>query len=75
MQNNMITRPGDHVVLHWRKSQGIESAPPRYTWKGQQVNAGLITTFNEYAIVSEKYPCALTPPENNEPWVLEVIAV
>ena len=28
-----------------------------------------------YAIVSEKYPCALTPPENNEPWVLEVIAV
>lgn len=28
-----------------------------------------------YAIVSEKYPCALTPPTDNEPWVLEVIAV
>ena len=28
-----------------------------------------------YAIVSEKYPCALTPPTNNEPWILEVIAV
>jgi cytoplasmic iron level regulating protein YaaA (DUF328/UPF0246 family) len=28
-----------------------------------------------YAIVSEKYPCALTPPQNNEPWILEVIAV
>lgn len=28
-----------------------------------------------YAIVSEKYPCALTPPTNNDPWVLEVIAV
>jgi cytoplasmic iron level regulating protein YaaA (DUF328/UPF0246 family) len=28
-----------------------------------------------YAIVSEKYPCALTPPMNGEPWILEVIAV
>lgn len=28
-----------------------------------------------YAIVSEKYPCALTPPINGEPWILEVIAV
>lgn len=28
-----------------------------------------------YAIVSEKYPCALTPPTEKEPWILEVIAV
>jgi len=28
-----------------------------------------------YAIVSEKYPCALTPSHGVEPWVLEVIAV
>ena len=28
-----------------------------------------------YAIVSEKYPCALTPSQSNQPWVLEVIAV
>jgi cytoplasmic iron level regulating protein YaaA (DUF328/UPF0246 family) len=28
-----------------------------------------------YAIVSEKYPCALTPSNGVEPWVLEVIAV
>jgi cytoplasmic iron level regulating protein YaaA (DUF328/UPF0246 family) len=28
-----------------------------------------------YAIVSEKYPCALTPPINGEPWILEVIAI
>jgi S-(hydroxymethyl)glutathione dehydrogenase / alcohol dehydrogenase len=46
-------KSGDHVVLHWRKSQGIESAPPRYTWNGKSLNAGLIATFNEYAIVSE----------------------
>ena len=28
-----------------------------------------------YAIVSEKYPCALTPSDGVTPWVLEVIAV
>lgn len=28
-----------------------------------------------YAIVSEKYPCALTPSDGLNPWVLEVIAV
>lgn len=28
-----------------------------------------------YSIVSEKYPCALTPSDGHEPWVLEVIAV
>jgi S-(hydroxymethyl)glutathione dehydrogenase / alcohol dehydrogenase len=44
---------GDHVVLHWRKSQGIESVPPRYSWNGKPLNAGLIATFNEFAIVSE----------------------
>lgn len=48
-----FVKPGDHVVLHWRKSQGIESVPPRYTWRGKPLNAGLIATFNEYAVVSE----------------------
>jgi cytoplasmic iron level regulating protein YaaA (DUF328/UPF0246 family) len=28
-----------------------------------------------YAIVSEKYPCALTPSDGANPWILEVIAV
>lgn len=46
-------KEGDHVVLHWRKSAGIESATPKYQWKGVNVNAGWVTTFNEYAIVSE----------------------
>jgi S-(hydroxymethyl)glutathione dehydrogenase / alcohol dehydrogenase len=46
-------RSGDAVVLHWRKGQGIESAPPKYRWRGKTVNAGWLTTFNEYAIVSE----------------------
>lgn len=44
---------GDAVVMHWRKGLGIEGAPPVYIWQGRQVNAGWITTFNEYAIVAE----------------------
>ena len=46
-------KPGDTVVLHWRPSQGIQCAPPAYRWRGAKLNAGWITTFNEYAVVSE----------------------
>jgi S-(hydroxymethyl)glutathione dehydrogenase/alcohol dehydrogenase len=44
---------GDKVVMHWRKGRGIESETPRYRWKGKPLNAGWVTTFNEYAVVSE----------------------
>ena len=27
--------PGDHVVLHWRKSAGIQSDTPKYSWDGK----------------------------------------
>jgi cytoplasmic iron level regulating protein YaaA (DUF328/UPF0246 family) len=33
------------------------------------------TVEDIYAIISEKFPCALTPPQDGDPWVLEVIAV
>lgn len=46
-------KPGDHVVLHWRPAKGIEASPPNYSWQGKPLNAGYVTTFNEYAIVSE----------------------
>ncbi|MEA3107310.1 MAG: S-(hydroxymethyl)glutathione dehydrogenase / alcohol dehydrogenase [Gammaproteobacteria bacterium] len=46
-------RVGDKVVLHWRKGLGIEAETPHFSWDGRKVNAGWITTFNEYAIVSE----------------------
>jgi len=46
-------KKGDHVVLHWRKGTGIESATPKYRWSGKVVNAGWVTTFNEYAVISE----------------------
>jgi S-(hydroxymethyl)glutathione dehydrogenase/alcohol dehydrogenase len=44
---------GDKVVMHWRKGPGIDAAPPLYSWKGRRLNAGFVTTFNEYAVVSE----------------------
>ena len=46
-------KEGDHVVLHWRPSKGIQAPTPKYNWKGNQVNAGWVTSFNEQAIVSE----------------------
>jgi S-(hydroxymethyl)glutathione dehydrogenase/alcohol dehydrogenase len=46
-------KPGDTVVLHWRPSQGIQSRPGAYRWRGEHLNAGWLTTFNEHAIVSE----------------------
>lgn len=46
-------KQGDHVVMHWRKGVGIESATPQYQWKKETVNAGWVTTFNELAVVSE----------------------
>ena len=52
---------GDHVVLHWRKSAGIESVVPKYKWNGKKLNAGRITTFNEKAIVSENRVTTIPP--------------
>lgn len=46
-------KPGDTVVLHWRPSRGIQSRPPTYKWRGVTLNAGWVTTFNEYAVISE----------------------
>ncbi len=46
-------KKGDHVVLHWRKSSGIEAEAAKYTWNGKKVNAGKVTTFSEKSIVSE----------------------
>jgi S-(hydroxymethyl)glutathione dehydrogenase/alcohol dehydrogenase len=54
-------KPGDTVVLHWRPSQGIQCQPPAYTWRGQKLNAGWITTFNEYAVVSENRMTVISP--------------
>jgi len=47
------TKEGDIVVLHWRKGSGIQSETPLYYRNGSRVNSGWVTTFNEYAVVSE----------------------
>jgi S-(hydroxymethyl)glutathione dehydrogenase/alcohol dehydrogenase len=52
---------GDHVVMHWRPGPGIEAAPPKYAWRGEQLNAGWVTTFNEHAIVSENRVTRIDP--------------
>jgi len=57
---------GDKVVLHWRKGLGIESPTPAYAWNGRKVNAGWVTTFNEYAIVSENRLTRISPDSDME---------
>lgn len=50
-----VTRvfPGDHVVLHWRPAEGLQVQAPVYRWRGKDLNAGWVTTFNERAVVTE----------------------
>lgn len=54
-------KPDDTVVLHWRPSQGIQSPTPAYTWRGAKLNAGWVTTFNEYAVISENRMTVISP--------------
>lgn len=46
-------KPNDRVVLHWRPGAGIKASCPSYKWGKRKVNAGNITTFNQYAVISE----------------------
>lgn len=53
---------GDRVIMHWRKSTGIESPFPEYIYNGNKIQSGKVTTLSEYSIVSEN---RLTPIEQN----------
>jgi S-(hydroxymethyl)glutathione dehydrogenase/alcohol dehydrogenase len=46
-------KPGDHVVLHWRPGAGIQARPAKYKLGAQTINAGNITTFQPFTVVSE----------------------
>ena len=46
-------KAGDQVVAHWRPSRGIEAVPSVFQSSTIQVNAGLVTTFSEFAVISE----------------------
>ena len=50
---------GDRVILGWIKGQGIEAGGAQYLRGTQTVNAGGVTTFNEFAVVSENRLVAL----------------
>ena len=60
------TPPGDRVVLHWKKGSGINSELPKYIWNDRIVNAGWVTTFNKYAIVSENRCTTIPEHIDNE---------
>jgi cytoplasmic iron level regulating protein YaaA (DUF328/UPF0246 family) len=58
------------VVTHMSKKTRGEIA--RWLLQSRSIPK---TPEDLYAIVSERYPCALTPSDGAEPWILEVIAV
>lgn len=51
-------KQGDAVVLHWRPGAGLQIRPALYQWGNRVANSGWVTTFNEYAVVTEN---RLTP--------------
>lgn len=63
-------KPGDHVVMHWRKGPGIEANPPRYQWGDKTVGGGWVTTFNDHAVVSEN---RLTPIDKDIPFEIAAL--
>lgn len=55
-------KKGDHVILSWIKGSGQNILPEKYEWNGKKINAGFVTTFNEYCLASENR-VTLIPPE------------
>jgi S-(hydroxymethyl)glutathione dehydrogenase/alcohol dehydrogenase len=51
-------RPGDAVILSWIKGSGHDVPGTCYRCNGHNVNAGAITTFSRYSVISEN---RLTP--------------
>ncbi len=46
-------KKNDNVLLHWMPGSGISAKGPKLIWKNQTINAGPITTFSDYSIISE----------------------
>ena len=51
-------RPGQPVVLSWIKGSGMDVPGTVYAWGDRRVNAGAITTFGRFSVISEN---RLTP--------------
>tara|TARA_B100000315_G_C14577639_1_gene588722 strand:+ start:1482 stop:2522 length:1041 start_codon:yes stop_codon:yes gene_type:complete len=46
-------KPGDKVILSWIEGVGANIPRTIYKWNKRDVNAGSITTFSDYSIISE----------------------
>lgn len=55
---------GDKVVMHWRKSDGIEAPFPKYIFNEKEISSGKVTTLSEYSVVSEN---RVTPVPHDTP--------
>lgn len=53
--------PSQRVVCHWRKGSGLQSPTPQYRSSLGLVNAGWVTTFGEYSVVSENRLTPVSP--------------
>ena len=58
--------PGDRVVCHWRPGAGIDAGGSVYKWNGRDVNAGPITTFQKYTVISENRLTKVPPDTDFE---------
>ena len=46
-------KKNDYVCLSWIKAKGLDAFNSQYKLKGRLINAGAVTTFSDYAVVSE----------------------
>lgn len=44
---------GDYVVLSWIAGKGLDAPSTKYLLNNKIINSGAITTFSEYAVISE----------------------
>lgn len=58
--------PGDRVVCHWRPGAGIDAGGSVYDWNGNKANAGPITTFQKFAVISENRLTKVPPDTDFE---------
>jgi S-(hydroxymethyl)glutathione dehydrogenase / alcohol dehydrogenase len=57
---------GDRVVCHWRPGAGIDAGGAVYDWNGTKVNAGPITTFQKFSVISENRLTKVPPDTDFE---------
>lgn len=46
-------KPGDQVIISWMKGLGKDVPGSKYSWSGVNVNAGGVTTFQKFSVISE----------------------